>query len=212
MSKRSVFSNKKYLQTFFATAVMLFIAFFSIAYFAGFVPDELAYKENDKQVSIIDDEYNEVRDYEESVSSARPTYIEIPSVNIKTTVLSPASVQVDVLDQALLKGAVYYPNSGTVGEGNILVFGHSTGLKVVQNQAFKTFNNLKNVNVGDEVYVTGEDGVTYVYKTISKELVNDDEALVTFDTTERMITLSTCNTFGAKQERHVVKAVFDRTI
>jgi LPXTG-site transpeptidase (sortase) family protein len=131
-------------------------------------------------------------------------------VGIDTSVNHPQSQNVQVLDTALLKGAVYYPGSGSLLSGNAFAFGHSTGLSVVHNQAFKTFNNLKNVKEGDEIRVTGDDGNVYLYSAVSINLVTDDAELVVFDTSERMITLSTCNTFGKKEDRYVVKALFIR--
>jgi LPXTG-site transpeptidase (sortase) family protein len=137
-----------------------------------------------------------------------PSRIVIASVGIDTVVNRPDSQNVETLDQALLSGAVYYPGSGSLVRGNAFLFGHSTGLSVVRNQAYKAFNNLKQVKAGDEILVYGEDGNIYTYSAVSTELVTEDTALVEFDTAERMITLSTCNTFGKKEERHVVKAVF----
>ena len=90
----------------------------------------------------------------------------------------------------------------------MFLFAHSTGFKVVQNQAYKAFNNLKNLSAGDSIFVSGEDGKTYVYKVSSVKLATDKDVLVTFDGKDRMITLSTCNTFGQKAERYVVEAYF----
>lgn len=141
-------------------------------------------------------------------SSAKPTQVIIEKVGINSFIQHPVSQAVSVLDTALQKGAVYYPGSGTLSKGNILLFGHSTNHAVVNNQAYKTFNRLEELTPGDEITVVGDDGKKYIYVVKTVNTLDDDKALVEFNTGKRMITLSTCNTFGKKQERHVVVAEF----
>jgi LPXTG-site transpeptidase (sortase) family protein len=122
-------------------------------------------------------------------------------------IANPNTTNVATLDEYLKKGAVRYPGSGTIGLGNMFIFAHSTGIKVVNNQAYKAFNGLKDLTTGDIIKVYGESKI-YQYKVTSVRLVDSNEALVTFDTTGSRLTLSTCNTFGAKTERYVVEADF----
>jgi LPXTG-site transpeptidase (sortase) family protein len=93
----------------------------------------------------------------------------------------------------------------------MFIFGHSTGFSVVNNQAYKTFNDLDKLSAGDEIRIES-DGKTYIYKVESLVLVDESEAFVDFSKTDRRLTISTCNSFGAKQERWVVEAVFDREV
>ena len=67
------------------------------------------------------------------------------------------------------------------------------------------------LNIGDVIRVFGKDGI-YEYSVIGMSLAKADEALVTFGTDKRMLTLSTCNTFGKKEDRFVVTAIFVRHI
>lgn len=139
-----------------------------------------------------------------------PVRIVIASVKMDGKVTNPSSSNVDVLDNALTLGAVRYPGSGVPGLGNMFIFGHSTGFKIVQNKAYKIFNTIKNAKAGDEVKVYGDKNI-YFYKVISVEEVNKDKTLVNFDTNgPAMLTLSTCDSFGEKSDRFVVKALFDR--
>ncbi|MEN9647948.1 MAG: hypothetical protein RLY57_752 [Candidatus Parcubacteria bacterium] len=205
-----VFKKASYRRMFIAYAIGIFVVLGSILFVFHLVPNEF-----DQTESIsINEEHSVTNDTQQvqdtTVADVIPVRITIASVGIDTTVSHPQSQEVELLDQALLKGAVYYPGSGSLVRGNAFVFGHSTGLSVVRNQAFKAFNNLKHVQSGDEIRVTGDDGYVYVYSALSTELVTEDTALVEFDTTDRMLTLSTCNTFGKKEERHVVRAVFVR--
>ncbi len=138
-----------------------------------------------------------------------PTHITIKKNGVDTPISNPVSDSVPVLDEYLKKGAVHYPGSGSLSGGNMFLFAHSTGFKVVQNQAYKAFNNLKDLKEGDLINITGEDGKNYLYKVSSVKLATDKDVLVRFDKTNRMLTLSTCNTFGQKSERYVVEAYFD---
>jgi LPXTG-site transpeptidase (sortase) family protein len=139
-----------------------------------------------------------------------PVRISIPSVGTDGVVTNPVSTDVDVLDEALTHGAVRYPGSGVPGVGNMFIFGHSTGFKIVQNKAYKIFNEIKNAKAGAEVRVYAGKNV-YIYKVTSVTEVNKDKTLVSFDTNgPARLTLSTCDSFGTKSDRFVLEAVFDR--
>lgn len=135
-----------------------------------------------------------------------PVRVTVPSVEIDTVVVTPASTDVTVLDRALMTGAVHYPESATAGEvGNVLIFGHSSYLPVVKNKAYQAFNGLGSVRPGEQVYVySGSHRYTYVVDEVW--LARADEVVISFDAPTRQLTLATCNTFGAKQERWVLRA------
>lgn len=138
---------------------------------------------------------------------AQPIHLSIPKIALTTKILSPQSTDAAVLDNALLNGAVMYPGSGSLeSKTNIFIFGHSSGLPVVHNQNFKIFNNLKLLSLGDSVSVYSDER-EYRYKVTSVRLALSDEVRVTFSNDHKLI-LSTCNTFGAKEERYVVEASF----
>ncbi|MCF7865797.1 MAG: sortase [Candidatus Pacebacteria bacterium] len=136
-----------------------------------------------------------------------PSRLVIPSIQVDTEVVIPRNTSVEVLDNDLTKGPVYYPGSGTINSGNMFIFGHSTGYKVVINKAYKVFNDLKTLSKGDLVYIESE-GKKFSYKVRSVDKVDKDETLVTFDTKAHLLTLSTCNSFGSKSDRYVVVAEF----
>lgn len=135
-----------------------------------------------------------------------PTRVEIPAIGLKTTVANPTSVKVDVLDAALLKGAVRYPTSAELGQmGNVILFGHSSYLPVVNNKAYKAFNEIQNLTEGDKIYVYGEKQM-YVYEveTVSQE--DAKSAAIPLEVGEPTLTLATCDSFGEKTDRFVVVA------
>jgi LPXTG-site transpeptidase (sortase) family protein len=131
-------------------------------------------------------------------------------VDIDAPIMHPVSTDVTMLDNALRNGAVYYPGSGTPNAGNIFIFGHSSNWAVVQNEAYKTFNGLEDLKEGDEIYLDTAD-MTFVYRVDSVVMADANDAFVTFDTSVPKLTVSTCNTFGAKEDRHIVEATLVAT-
>lgn len=142
-----------------------------------------------------------------STTLSKPSRILIPSVGIDSIVLQPQSPMIDVLDSALQKGAVYYPGSGFIEKGNIFLFGHSSGLPVVVNQAYKTFNNIQKTNVGDEIFLYA-DGQKYTYVIEKVYQADSESSFIDLSRSGRRLTISTCNSFGKKTDRWVVDAVF----
>ncbi|MFA7302600.1 MAG: sortase [Candidatus Paceibacterota bacterium] len=143
-----------------------------------------------------------------AVRVEEPVKIEIPSLGLTATIANPTSTNVAVLDEHLLKGAVRYPTSAKLGEsGNVVVFGHSSYLPVVINQAFKTFDGIQKLKQGDlvTVYSAGT-AYTYSVRTMKKESAND--AVIQLATEGKVLTLATCNSFGEKSDRFVVTADF----
>ncbi|MCR4275054.1 MAG: sortase [Candidatus Campbellbacteria bacterium] len=137
-----------------------------------------------------------------------PVRIIIERIGVDTLIVNPESRDIEILDTALLSGAVRYPGSGDLEDvSNIFLFGHSTGFRVVQNQAFKAFSGLKDAREGDLVRVQSKTK-EYVYRVTKVSLVNEDEVRVNFSSTRKKLTLSTCNSFGQKEERYVVESDF----
>jgi len=137
-----------------------------------------------------------------------PTKIVIPSINLSAAIANPTTTNAEVLDKELLSGAVRYPTSAELGEvGNVVIFGHSSYLPIVGNQAYKTFNGIQKLSVGDVVTVYSS-GTAYTYevKSVTKESAN--VAVIPLSVTGRILTLSTCNSFATKADRFVVVANF----
>ena len=138
-----------------------------------------------------------------------PTSIAIPAIKLVATVANPDTTNVATLDNLLLKGAVRYPTSAKLGEtGNVVLFGHSSYLPIVGNQAYKTFNGIQKLVVGDVVTVSSS-GTSYTYRvrSMTKESITG-AAGIPLSVTGRVLTLSTCDSFGAKTDRFVVVADF----
>ena len=94
----------------------------------------------------------------------------------------------------------------------MLIFAHSAEAYVILNNLnLKAFNKLEDLKSGDIIKVYGSAEI-YEYRVKAVTLVDANQALVTLGGTKNTLTLSTCNTFGAKSERYVVEADFVGTI
>ncbi len=138
-----------------------------------------------------------------------PMKIEIPAISLAATIANPTTTNIEVLDQGLLRGAVRYPTSAKLNEtGNVVLFGHSSYLPIVGNQAYKTFDGIQKLVAGDVVTVFSS-GTAYTYRvrSVAKESAAGD-AGIPLAVTGRVLTLATCNSFGVKTDRFVVTADF----
>ncbi len=138
-----------------------------------------------------------------------PLKIEIATVGLVANVLNPTATDAATLDNELLKGAVRYPTSAKLGEnGNIVIFGHSSYLPVVNNRAYKAFNGIQKLSVGDIVTVySSRTAYTYSVRSVAEKKADDDTA-IPLSVTGKVLTLVTCDSFGAKEDRFVVTADF----
>lgn len=187
----------KFLYLFLLVFFLSFLLLFSI----GFVPE---YTKGSRQVLAVS-AYTETSDTPRQVSNV-PIRVAIPNVGIDTLIENPESRDIEVLDQALGRGAVHYPGTGTLQEdANIFLFGHSSFLPKVINKNYQAFNNLGKVAHGDEIFVDSED-TRYVYRVTKVTLAEADEIKVDLRRGVRKLTLSTCNSFGAESERYIVEA------
>jgi len=137
-----------------------------------------------------------------------PVRVSIPSIGVDAPVANPESISIDVLDKLLLAGAVRYPTSAELNEaGNVVLFGHSSYLPIVLNKAYKSFNGIQKLAKGDTITVYSADtAYTYTVQTMERE--NTASASVPLEVTGRVLTLTTCDSFGAKSDRFVVTADF----
>ncbi|PCI28223.1 hypothetical protein COB55_04325 [Candidatus Wolfebacteria bacterium] len=135
-----------------------------------------------------------------------PIKITIPVIGVDTTIENPIENDIATLDSALKEGAVRHPDSVRLGErGRMFVFGHSSSLTVVHNQNYRALNGLGDLKVGDSIFVESSEK-EYEYIVDDVRLVDASEEYVTLEDTGYSLTLSTCNSFGATQERFVVEA------
>ncbi len=141
--------------------------------------------------------------------SEEPVKVEAPTIGLSASVANPQATDAKTLDALLLKGAVRYPTSALLGQdGNVVLFGHSSYLPVVGNQAYKTFNGIQKLAKGDTITVSSA-GRAYAYRvrSVEKESAASD-AGIDLAVAGRVLTLVTCNSFAQKSDRFVVTADF----
>lgn len=135
-----------------------------------------------------------------------PVRIEIPAISLKEPVSNPLSADVKALDTALLKGPVRYPSSSNLGEaGNVIIFGHSSYLPIVNNKEFKAFDGIQKLHANNAIKVYGSSRVyTYAVDTVTKADANADA--IPLSVAGNRLTLATCDSFGKKSGRFIVTA------
>ena len=137
-----------------------------------------------------------------------PTKIVIPAAGVDTVIANPTTLNVDDLDSYLSSGAARYPTSATLGQqGNMILFGHSSYLPIVNNKAYKTFDGIQNLAKGATITVYGNEGHTYTYSVTSVTKQNETTGFgIPLTTSGETLTISTCNSFATKQDRFIVTA------
>jgi len=164
-------------------------------------------------IGLISIEEDEMIDEEEvenlslnQIKPEEPLRVIVDKIGINSPILRPQSRNISVLDEALKDGSVKYPGSGLAGgQNNMLLFGHSSSLPVVINQNYKAFNNLDDLILGDKIRVQGE-SMEFIYEVIRVDEADAEDFRVDFNTSRRLLTLSTCNNFGDLDDRFIVQA------
>lgn len=140
-----------------------------------------------------------------------PVQIEIKALGLTAPVDNPTSTDVESLDEALLSSAVRYPTSAKLGtSGNVVLFAHSSYLPVVHNKAFKMFNGIQNLSIGDEITVYSENRA-YIYAVEEVGEADASSDAIPLSVAGQKLTLSTCDSFGAKTARFIVVATLVET-
>ncbi len=199
------FNSKDYWIIGLITLVIFLIAYSFLSFF-NLLPSQFRYVDINEPTNGEDLNDNSEKEI------LYPDKIIISKIGVESVVKKPESQDVAILNQALKEGAVYYPGSGTINVGNMFIFGHSADrFTGVTNPAYKVFNNISKLKKGDEIKIESN-GRTFVYKVENLNLVDENTAWVDFGKTDRMLTISTCNTFGQKEDRWVVEAKFEKEL
>ena len=137
-----------------------------------------------------------------------PVRIVARDIGLDQSVSNPVSTDIGVLDRALLKGGVRYPTSAQLGiSGTVLIFGHSSYLPVVRNQAYKAFDGIQDLKPSQTISVYS--GTTeYRYAVTGVKVADANKDVVELPQDGKHLTLVTCDSFGSKSNRFVVTADF----
>lgn len=192
------------LGALFATFLVVFFVSFSVLDVMGMTPNPSS---DGADASSTATERGMVAGASQEMTE-EPIRVIAEKIGLDEDVLNPTSADIATLDAALLKGVVRYPGSALMGQdANMLLFGHSSYLPVVSNSNYKAFNGIQKLALGDVIRVQS-DNIEYRYQVVSVGLVDAETTIVDLTPGTRKLTLSTCNSFGKKQERFVVEAMF----
>jgi LPXTG-site transpeptidase (sortase) family protein len=137
-----------------------------------------------------------------------PVRVVAPAIGMNVTIENPATTNLSVLDEALLRGAVRWPESALLGaEGTVFLFGHSSYLPVVYNQAYKAFNKIQDLKTGETISVYSGSH-EYRYRVVGVRLADAEEDVIELPQTGRQLILVTCDSFTRKTSRFVVTAEY----
>jgi len=192
---------------------------YGFLYFIDFVPETPTDIKKTNEPEAVEERIKttpveaveDVKEPTETKTSGDPMPISITlgSLNRTVTVLNPTSRSIADLDAALLKGVVRHPDSADLNDenGNMLILGHSSYLNNVFNKNFQAFNGIQNMTWGDTITLKSKD-TEYTYRV--DKVYQAKASNVSIPTTSKngaRLTLATCNTFGAKEDRFIVEAV-----
>lgn len=123
--------------------------------------------------------------------------IEIPDLKIKAPVLEGTD------NDVLREGVGHFPDTGTVGDGNYCIAGHSSTLYK------EYFNPLKNAETGMTVNLYDTDKNCVSYTVTEHFIVEPNETWILNDFGDCRVTLVTCTDDGS--QRRIIVAVHDDT-
>lgn len=138
-----------------------------------------------------------------------PNSLEIASLGIKTPLQYAESKNETEFQELLQKGVVHYPGTALVGEvGNAYFFGHSSDYAWSKGGYKTVFALLPNIAVGEEIKISGQDGIVYTYKVTEKFVASKtDLGLLSQETGgKKILTLQTSYPVGTALKRYIVKA------
>ena len=190
---------------FFAVFLTVFTISYGILFAIDFIPEA---PENEENSVALEAENTQISEeiLDEIVVDPLPVRIIIDALDRDVEVLNPESREIADLDAALLDGAVRHPDSADFSEtGNMFLFGHSSYLPTVHNRNFQAFNGIQDLVWGDVIRVQSGD-MEYVYRVQKVYKTSASVGTILLDNTESKLTLSTCNSFGSKDDRFIVEA------
>ncbi len=192
-----------FLVVFFLTVMVTYLALVVI----DFIPEAPAETATEEVAAEIGEVEVAETEPEAPVVEAYPVRITIDKLDREVAVLNPESRNIADLDAALLDGVVRHPDSADfTKDGNILILGHSSYLPNVLNKNFQAFNGLQTLTWGDKIRLTSAD-TEYVYRVEKVYEAKASEVFVPETPGEARLTLATCDSFGAKDDRFIVEAV-----
>lgn len=196
---------------FLAATVVIFVMSLSAADSIGFVPYYIDGTEPTRSRVAISDlpelgEKKPISTPQPEPMGVVPTRIRSAAINLDLQVQDSTTRDIDELTEMLKDGPVRYVDSAKLGEkGNVVIFGHSSQLPVVNNRMYKAFNRVPELEAGDTITLEGG-GKEFVYSVLSVKKVDANEGVIDLAKEGNTLTLVTCDTLTGKSARFVLEA------
>lgn len=118
--------------------------------------------------------------------------LEIPNLNIKVPILEGTN------KETLSVAAGHFQNTGSLGHGNYCIAGHNSTIYA------EIFNDLDQIQIGDEMYLvdTDKNRTRYTYVVSEYKIIDPGETSVLDDYGDDRITVISCTDNG--EQRQVV--------
>lgn len=122
---------------------------------------------------------------------------EIPRLNIRVPVLEGTD------SKALQVSAGHFPGTGALGEGNYCIAGHNSTIYA------EIFNDLDQIQIGDEMYLidNDENRTRYTYIVTEYQIVDPSSVEVLEDYGDNRLTVISCTDDG--ENRQVVTGILE---
>ena len=116
--------------------------------------------------------------------------LEIPNLNIKVPVMDGTD------KETLSVAAGHFEGTGSVGKGNYCIAGHNSTIYA------EIFNELDQIQIGDEIYLIDNDDnrTKYIYVVSEYNIVNPKNISVLDDFGDDRLTVITCTDDGRNRQ------------
>ena len=141
-------------------------------------------------------------------SSDKSNSLEIPSINLVTSLVIGESTNLAILAKNLDQGAVYYPGSVSPGQnGQSIILGHSAPPNWPHIKHDWVFSEINSLNMGDQIILYYQNK-QYSYRVIKKEIIDkgQDIEVNPLSANSNILTLVSCWPPGKNYQRITVQA------
>lgn len=137
--------------------------------------------------------------------------VSIAKINVDAPMVWSNSMDDQAMLADLENGISHFYETASPGQnGNAVISGHSSNYVWAKGNYNHIFKNLNDLQAGDIINIktTQQNGrvISYAYKVSDKFVTTADDPRVFADTTEPVLTLSTCWPIGTSLKRLIVKA------
>ncbi len=135
--------------------------------------------------------------------------VEIDDVGIKAPIVYITGKTEKDYQAGLINGVVHFPGTANPGQpGNCYIFGHSSDFIWSKGHYKTVFTLLPKVELGSEIYISDDKGISYTYIiTASQEVAADDLSVLDQQGyKKKMLTLQTSYPIGTALARWIVVA------